>query len=67
MNEGPDPEEAEEIADIDLDALNAIAEALLDEVIQARTEQDLRRIVMPAQPEGPGSGELRSGDPGSGG
>lgn len=55
MNQGPEPEDAEEIADIDLDALNAIAEALLEEVIQARTEQDLGRIARPAGPEGKGS------------
>ncbi len=55
MNEPPEPEEAEEIADIDLDALNAITEALLDEVIQARTEPDLPRFALPAEPEVTGS------------
>lgn len=55
MNESPEPDEAEEIADLDLETLDAMAEALLDAVIQARTEQDLGRLAMPARPTAEGS------------
>ena len=51
----PEPDEAadaEEMADADLDTLDALAEVLLDAVIGARTEPDLRRLAMPFPPEG---------------
>jgi hypothetical protein len=39
VNEPPEPDEAEQLADADLDALDAIAEALL-EAIQAGTDEE---------------------------
>ena len=40
MREPPEPEDAEEIADADLDALDALTEALLD-AIQTGADEDI--------------------------
>jgi hypothetical protein len=45
------PEEAEEVADADLEALDAMAEALLDAIIQARTDENLDGMAGPAAAE----------------
>jgi hypothetical protein len=47
MKNSSEPDETEEIADGDLDALDTMAEALLDAVMRAGTEDDLER---PAEP-----------------
>jgi hypothetical protein len=49
----PDPDDAEEIADADLEALDAIAEALLDAVIQGRSDDDPPPMTTPP-PNGEG-------------
>ncbi len=51
MSALPGPEDAEEIADADLDALDAMAEALLDAIIQAGADENLQAQAEPAAPE----------------
>jgi hypothetical protein len=48
MSALPEPEDAEEMADADLDALDAMAEALLDAIIQGGAEEDIQGPAEPA-------------------
>jgi hypothetical protein len=56
MSALPQPDDAEQIADADLDALDAMAEALLDAIIQGGAEEDVQGRAEPGAPE-PGAPE----------
>jgi hypothetical protein len=43
-----EPDGTEQIADADLDALDAMAEALLEAVVQGRSDDDLPPVTPPA-------------------
>ena len=59
MSALPQPDDAEQIADADLDALDAMAEALLDAIIQGGAEPGAPE---PAAPDPEGNSPLpRSG------
>jgi hypothetical protein len=53
MSGPPDPDDAEGIADADLETLDAMAEALLDAIIQSPSDDGLPPL---ATPPGPGRG-----------
>jgi hypothetical protein len=55
MDQPPEPEEAEEIADADLDALDAMAEALLAAIIQTGPDEDIPGMAAPVLPGREGS------------
>jgi hypothetical protein len=64
MSALPQPDDAEQIADADLDALDAMAEALLDAIIQGGADEDVEGGR--AEPGAPEPGAPEPGAPESG-
>jgi hypothetical protein len=59
MSALPGPDDAEEIADADLDALDAMAEALLDAIIQGGADEDVEGRAEPEASEAEGNSQPR--------